>query len=345
MPSSTMRAIVIPHLGCSPAELQITDHSVPTPSPGHAIIAIKAFGINHAEMHMRRGEWPEATPISGIECVGTIDSCPSAEFALGDKVAATMGGLGRSINGTYAEYTKVPLSNVMKMDDGKAGGEVDWAAMAAIPESYATAWTVLFRNLEITAGQKILVRGATSALGKAAIHLAVNKAGAEVWATTRREAAREELMKMGVKGVFVEDGSDERPLSEKIKAAPEHQSRSFDAVLLLTGNAFLLDTLRIPRRGGRVCLAGFLSGLGPIADFNPILQMASGVQFSFFGSFVFGTSEFPMSDVPLKEIMEDVKTGKWNAAPARVFKFEEVAKAHELMENGQAGGKMVVVVS
>ncbi len=338
-----MRAIIIPHLGCSPAELQVIDHPTPNPSPGHAVIAIKAFGINHAEMHMRRGEWPEATPISGIECVGTISSCPSGEFAVGDKVAAIMGGLGRTINGTYAEYTKVSVNNVMKIDDGSEG-EVDWAAMAVIPESYATAWTVLFRNLELRTGQKILVRGGTSALGIAVIHLAVHKAGAEVWATTRRESAREELMRMGVKGVFVEDKSDGRLLSEKIKMAPEHQARPFDAVLLLTGNSFLLDTLRIPCRGGRVCLAGFLSGLEPIADFNPILQMASGVHFSFFGSFVFGAPDFPVNDVPMKEIMEDIRGGKWDAKPARVFKIEEIGKAHELMERGEAGGKMVVVV-
>ena len=115
-------------------------------------------------MHMRSGEWPEATPISDIECVGIVDSCPSKEFAVGYKVAATMSRLGRTIHETYAEYTKVPVSNVMKINDGIDEREVDWAAMAAIPESYATAWTLLFRNLEHRKGQKIFVRGETSAL-------------------------------------------------------------------------------------------------------------------------------------------------------------------------------------
>jgi NADPH2:quinone reductase len=66
------------------------------------VIQIKAFGINHAEMHMRRGEWAEATPVSGIECVGIVKSCPGGEFPVGAKVAALMGGLGRTINGSYA---------------------------------------------------------------------------------------------------------------------------------------------------------------------------------------------------------------------------------------------------
>jgi NADPH2:quinone reductase len=69
----------------------------PEPEPGKVVIQIKAFGINHAEMHMRRGEWAEAEPFSGIECVGIVKSCPGGEFAVGSKVAALMGGLGRPL--------------------------------------------------------------------------------------------------------------------------------------------------------------------------------------------------------------------------------------------------------
>jgi NADPH:quinone reductase-like Zn-dependent oxidoreductase len=98
------------------------------------------------------------------------------------------------------------------------------------------------------------------------------------------------------------------------------------------------------RRGGRLCLAGFLGGLAPIADFNPLLQMASGVHFSFFGSFVFGTPEFPLSDVPLQDIVKMVADKKFKAEPWRVFRFEEIQEAHRVMEASKANGKMVVVV-
>ncbi len=54
----------------------------PEPKPGHVVIEIKAFGINHAEMHMRRGEWPEAALVSGIKCVGLVKSCPGVSFRL-----------------------------------------------------------------------------------------------------------------------------------------------------------------------------------------------------------------------------------------------------------------------
>ena len=85
-------------------------------------------------------------------------------------------------------------------------------------------------------------------------------------------------------------------------------------------------------------------GLAPIKDFNPLLQMPSGVYLTFFGSFVFGEPGFPLSDVPLQEIAQQVAAGKLKAKPARVFGFEEIREAHRVMEAGEAGGKMVVVM-
>jgi NADPH:quinone reductase len=98
------------------------------------------------------------------------------------------------------------------------------------------------------------------------------------------------------------------------------------------------------RRGGSACLAGWLGGLAPIADFNPLLRMASGVDFTFFGSFVFGTPGFPLSDVPLHDIARQVADGRLEAKPSRVFSFDEIREAHRIMEAGQAKGNMVVVV-
>ena len=173
-----MRAIVLEKFGGLDS-LVYKDIPEPEPKAGHVVIQIKAFGINHAEMHMRRGEWAEAAEVSGIECVGLVKSCPGGEFPVGVKVAALMGGLGRTINGSYAEYTRAPVSNVALIES-----DLSWAELAAIPETYATAWTCLFRNLEIKEGQTLVIRGATSSFGQAAVNMAVN-AGARVIATTR----------------------------------------------------------------------------------------------------------------------------------------------------------------
>ena len=323
-----MRAIVIQEFG-GPENLVIKEIPDPEPKAGHVVIQVKAFGVNHAEMHMRRGEWAEAAKVSGIECVGLVKSCPDGEFAVGTKVAALMGGLGRTINGSYAEYTRPPVTNVAQIDS-----DLPWEDLAAIPESYATAWTCLFRNLELAEGQTLVIRGAMSSFGQAALNMAVN-AGAHVIATTRNRDRFQKLETLGAQRVEIEGPH----LSERI---PER--KRVDAVLDLVGNSTILDSLAILRRGGRACLAGFLGGLDPVPDFNPLLQMSSGVHFSFFGSFVFGTPGFPLSDVPLQTIADQVAAGRYKAKPARVFRFDDIREAHRVMESNQANRKMVVRV-
>src|SRR4029077_2492725 len=153
---------------------------------------------------------------SGIECVGVVKSCPGGEFAVGTKVAALMGGLGRTINGSYAEDTRAPVTNVAAIESDLA-----WAELAAIPETYATAWTCLFRNLEITKGQTLLIRGGPSSFGRAAINMAVN-AGVRVIASGRSSDSFAALEELGAERVEV-DGPD---LSRRIPEA-----KQLDAVL------------------------------------------------------------------------------------------------------------------
>src|SRR5262249_23523766 len=162
--------------------------------------------------------------------------------------------------------------------------DLPWADLAAIPESYATAWTCLFRNLELVKGQTLVIRGGMSSFGQAALNMSVN-AGAEVIAPSPKGDSARKLESLGANRVELE-GPD---LSSRIS-----ELKRIDAVLDLVGNSTILDSLAMLRRGGRACLAGFLGGLAPVPDFNPLLQMSSGVHFSFFGSFVFGTPGFPL---------------------------------------------------
>jgi NADPH:quinone reductase len=113
-------------------------------------------------------------------------------------------------------------------------------------------------------------------------------------------------------------------------------------VLDLVGNSALRDSLKTVRVNGRLCQAGFLGGLGPVDQFLPIVDMPSGVQFSFFGSFEVGTDAFPLSAIPLQNIVGKIEAGDYITRPSRVFAFEEIAKPHQIMESGQAGGKLVV---
>ena len=323
-----MRAIILEKFGGIDS-LVYKDIPEPAPKAGYVVIQIKAFGVNHAEVRMRRGEWAGAAPVSGIECVGIVKSCPGGELPIGAKVAALMGGLGRTINGSYAEYTRAPVSNVALLE-----ADLPWAELAALPETYATAWTCLFRNLDIRKGHWLVIRGATSAFGQAALKMAVS-AGARVIATTRSRERFAMLEKLGAERCEIERAD---------LAQHSPQAKQIDAVLDLVGNSVVLDSLAMLRRGGRSCLAGWLGGLDPIPNFNPLLQMASGVYLTFFGSLVFGAPGFPLSDVPLGQIAEDAASGRLDVEPARVFRFEEIHAAHRTMETNAAHGKMVVVV-
>ena len=324
----TMRAIILERFGGLDS-LVYADIPKPLPKDGEVVIAVKGFGINHAEIHMRRGEWAEAAEVSGIECVGIVDSCPGGEFPVGAKVAALMGGLGRTINGSYAEYTRVRAANVAPIES-----DLPWSQLAALPETYATAWTCLYRNLTLTAGQILVIRGATSALGQAALKMAVIT-GANVIATARSRQRFGMLEELGATRVEVERGD---------LAAHIAEANRIDAVLDLVGNSTILDSLDMLRRGGTACLAGWLGGLAPIGDFNPLARMASGVNFSLFASPVFGNPGFPVSDVPFGDIAQQIVNGKLDAAPARIFSFDDIREAHRVAESGEAAGKLVVVM-
>ena len=323
-----MRAIVLNGFG-GLESLVIKELPDPQPKAGHVLIAVKAFGVNHAETHMRRGEWAEAAQVSGIECVGEVVAAPGGDFQPGDKVAAFMGGMGRTINGSYAELTLVPATNVVKI-----ATDMPWEEFAVLPESYATAWTSLYGNLQIEREQTLLLRGATSALGQAALNIAAN-AGLNVIATTRNKARFEKLLELGAHRVEIEGPG----LSKRLPEA-----KKVDVVLDLVGNSTLLDSIAIPHRHGRICMAGWLGGLEPVQDFNPLLQMASGIHFSLFASFAFGTPEFPVSELPLQEIVDRVAKGIYKAKPAAVFSFDEIRQAQQLMESNKANGKIVVKV-
>jgi NADPH:quinone reductase len=280
---------------------------------------------------MRKGEWTESVKVSGIECVGLVKSDPRGRLAGGQKVMALMGGMGRTIPGSYAEYTCAPASNVVPFES-----DLPWEELGAIPESYATAWTCLHGNLALAEGQTLVIRGATSALGQAALNIAAH-AGARTIATTRNPNRAAKMQELGAREVILEGPG----LARRVR---ELHPQGVDAVLELVGNSTLLDSLGMVRRGGRLCEAGWLGGLAPVASFNPLIQMPSGVHFSLFGSFMFGTPEFPLSEIPVQTIVDRVASGAYNAKPAKVFRFEGIQEAHRLMESSQANGKIVVIV-
>jgi len=325
-----MRAIVIKRYG-GPEVLAIEQRPDPVPAADQVLIEVKAFGLNHAEVYFRSGAWGEVAEITGIECVGLVRDDPGNRFGRGSKVVAIVGGLGRNLNGSHAELVAVPRSNVAAINS-----DLPWDTLAAIPESYATAWTSLIGILHLSAGQTVLVRGATSALGQAAVNIAVNLR-ARVIATTRKAERASLLRELGAHEVLIETPN----LAKRVR---ESHVDGIDAAIDIVGNLTVLDSLAALRRGGSLCEVGFLGGGGPLT-LEPVFQIPSGRYLTSFASAVVtGSAEFPLSEIPFQEIVDRVAAGDYKAKPARVFKFDQIQEAHRIMESGHQLGKMVVVI-
>ncbi|KAL9040366.1 MAG: hypothetical protein Q9214_004511 [Letrouitia sp. 1 TL-2023] len=325
-----MKAVVIGHFG-GPEVLVYKTVPKPIPEQYHVTIKVKAFGLNHAEMHMRKGEWDEWNPISGLECVGIVEACPGGEIPVGSKVAAVMGGMGRNRPGSYGEFVSVPASNVVELETS-----LPWEDLAALPEVYCTASTCLFTILGLQRGETLLIRGATSTIGQAALKLAVN-AGVVVTATSRSKDRFDFLKSIGASDVRVEGTA----LTQQFKPNKDQDYR-FDKTLNLIGNRVLLESISLTRPGGRMLQAGWLGGLEPVSDFNPMIQMEPGIHFSLFHSKVLGSPDFPLSGVPLQDIVRKIEYGEFDAKPTHVFEYGDIHNAHRMLDSGKAGGKIVV---
>ena len=291
------------------------------------LIRVKAFGVNRSELHTRLGLAHGVTfpRVPGIEATGVVAAAPSGEFEEGLQVAAMMGGMGRTFDGGYAEFTNVPASLVIPFRS-----ELDWATLGAIPEMLQTAHGSLTVGLDAQPGQTLLIRGGTSSVGMAAAILARDR-GLTVLSTTRQPHRAATLDAIGVDHVLVDDGA----VAAQARAiAPG----GVDAAIELVGTNTLPDTLRATAVHGVVCFTGMLSNQWTVADFYPIEYIPSGVRLTAYGG---EAADLP-ADV-LQAYLDAVAAGRLTVPVHRTYALDEIAEAHEDMEAGRATGKLVVL--
>ena len=145
-----MRAAVV-HQAGGPAALTLQEWPTPKPKDGEVRIRIKAFGLNRAELFTRQGDSGSAVPfprIIGIECTGEVIDAPGTNLNPGDKVAAMMGGMGRSYDGSYAEVTRVPRQSVYRIQT-----DLPWDVLGALPEMFQTSQGSLRTGLRAKVGE------------------------------------------------------------------------------------------------------------------------------------------------------------------------------------------------
>jgi NADPH:quinone reductase-like Zn-dependent oxidoreductase len=326
--TDTMQAYVISEPG-GPERLELKEILRPSPRDGWVLIRNRAFGLNRSEWFTRRGESPSVQfpRVLGIECAGEVAAAPGSNLAVGQRVVAMMGGMGRQFDGSYAEYVLVPQLNVFPLHT-----QLEWKRLAALPEMLQTVHGSLHVGLEIERANNILVRGATSSIGFTAIALA-RSAGLEVTATTRNSARADELKAAGAAHVIVDAGV----MADKARAIyPD----GYDRVLELIGASTLLDSLRATRRGGIVCMTGILGGSWVLQDFHPMGDVPTGVKLTSYSG-----EASDITSAQLQQYVSLVESDKLSLKLGPSFHFAKLREAHTMMDENRASGKIVIEVN
>ena len=315
-----MKAVLIDKI-TEGKDIVLSDAPIPSVHPGWVLVKVRAFGLNHSEKLLRlneiRADYIQKPVIPGIECVGEIADPSDSGLEVGQKIIALMGGMGRSFNGSYAEYALLPHRIVFPMES-----DLEWEALGAVPETYFTAWGSLFECLHLTQNDTLLIRGATCALGYAAMQIA-KALGCKIIATTHREDKLPLIA--DADEAIIDDGK----LTGKISGATK--------ALDLIGPRNLRDTLTAVEKGGIVCQTGLLGGIYALNGFDPIKDIPNGVYLTGF------FSNYPTQAV-IDEIFTFLNEKKLVPVCGKVFDFENVRDAIIAQDVGGVNGKIVVKV-
>ena len=313
-----MRAVTI-----NEGALSVEDHPDPAPGAGQVLVAVKAAGLNGADMLQRKGGYPappgEPQDIPGLELAGEVVVLgPGVQrFSEGDRVMAIVGGGGQAELAVVHERAAMPVP-----------GALDWAAAGGASEVFVTAHDALFSQAGLRPGEHLLVHGGAGGVGTAAVQLG-RATGARVTATVRNEALRGEVEKLGASAIEPEGFGDHGP---------------FDVVLELVGAPNLGDNLSALATDGRIVVIGVGGGFKAELNLLAVMGKRATVRGSTLRARPLEEKAAAMRAVE-REVLPLFESGAIDVPVAQTFPLDEAEAAYDRFAEGGKLGKIVLLTA
>lgn len=326
MSDGTMIAISIDG-GKGPASaLRPVEQQRPVPGEGEILIRVEAAGVNRPDIVQRQGGYPPppgAPDTLGLEVSGVVEVA-AGRWSKGDRVCALLGG------GGYAQYVVCDARHALPIPAG-----LDFIQAASLPETIFTVWANVFEHGGLKPGELLLVHGATSGIGVAAIQMA-KAANARVLATARGAQKADQALRIGA-DLAVDTTTDSFAQAAKSEGGA-------DVVLEMVGGDYFAGDLDALKSGGRIVFIAAQAGSDVTLPVFRLMQKRATVT---------GSMLRPRSADEKARLAAAVEQHVWPwiaagaVAPVvdRTFPLEKAADAHAYLEAGSHVGKVILVVS
>lgn len=344
---SWLKAVLFHQFG-GPDRLSYEDLPEPTFNETEALIRVRACALNHLDIWARTGTRQERIPmphISGSDISGEVAKVGSAvknhkpgarvliapgisdgtcEYCASgwDSLCDNYKIIGYETQGGYAEYVSVPTNNIMPIPD-----KLTFEQAAAVPLVFLTAWHMLTTRAHLSPGETVLVWGAGSGVGSAAIQVA-KLIGAKVIATAGNDQKLEKARNLGADWTINHHNQD---VPAEVKRATDGKKANvvFDHI----GQATWEKSMRSMAPGGRLVNCGVTSGGKAEIDIRHVFVR----QFSLMGSYMGGRSE-------LLKVLSFFEDGRLKPVVDSVFPLKDAASAQTRMEKSEHFGKIVLKI-
>ncbi len=320
-----MKAIVISHPG-GPEVLRVQEYKTPAPGPDEVLIAVKASGLNRADLLQRAGNYPPPpgvpADIPGMEVAGTITACGPAvtQWKPGDRVCALIAG------GGYAQYVTAREGQCLPIP-----ANFSFAEAACLPETISTVWSNVFQRGRLKTGENLLVHGGSSGIGVTAIQLA-KAFGTPVYVTVGSEEKGKACIDFGAKRYINYKTHD---------FGVELAGIGMDVILDMVGGDYFQKNMNLLREEGRLVYINAVGGNRVQLNLTQIMSKRLTLTGSTLRGRDYAFRKALATDIHT-HVWPLIEAGHYKAVIYKTFPYTEAPAAHQLMESSEHIGKIIL---